>query len=469
MKRMKLFSLAFLAILFCFSCTEDAPVRKQKVQFELSVVPLAENAAGRVQSPSEIPANAKLRLSLETSAGEEIFNMEDFDLLRVGDNVITPAIELSPGTYVITDFMIVNAADEVLFATPRSTSPLSRFVANPLDVVFTVEKDHSTKIAMEVVPVSESLPEDFGYATFGINVVRPFPIAVFEASEEGTVLTPAKLIIEKGDVTLQSETLEARVNTFAFRLDPNEIYTMRITKPGFLAYQAEFTYNDLKEQLREGPLNVALIPGMTIVTPFYGAGPNSPSLNFWIYGSGLHIDWGDGSVGYDISDGHKYEPGKRYVIHVSGALESINEVGGVYNSANFHDIDFTRLTNLRTLDFTIASTPKRVDLSTCTRLSRLNFFECRGTEELILPRSPELVHVIVSGSQLSTAAINAVIDRMHANAKEFEIYSGEFRFIRNTFGTDDMTILAGPPDEAALEKLRELRDVYHWTIEPEEF
>src|SRR5690606_994557 len=113
--------------LLLYSCTEDAPVRKQKVEFELSVVPLAENAAGRVQSPSEIPAGAKLRLSLETSAGEEIFNLEDFGLLRVGDNVITPAIELSPGTYVITDFMIVNAADEVLFATPRSTSPLSRF------------------------------------------------------------------------------------------------------------------------------------------------------------------------------------------------------------------------------------------------------------------------------------------------------------------------------------------------------
>ena len=463
MKRMKLFSLAFLAILFCFSCTEDAPVRKQKVQFELSVVPLAENAAGRVQSPSEIPANAKLRLSLETSAGEEIFNMEDFDLLRVGDNVITPAIELSPGTYVITDFMIVNAADEVLFATPRSTSPLSRFVANPLDVVFTVEKDHSTKIAMEVVPVSESLPEDFGYATFNINVVHPFPIAVFEATEEGAVLTSAELIFEKVDGILQSELLEARVNDLGFRLDPNERYTMRITKPGFLVYQTEITYNNLKEQLREGPLNIVLIPGMTWFTEYTNQ-PLSFS-NFWITVGQMSTSEGLGSS----DDDYDPEQKKRHMIHITSGLESITEIVGVYHGSPFDYMDFTPLKNLRRLDFTIYLTPKRVDLSACVRLNYLNLFECWRTEELILPRSPELSYVVVSGSKLNTEAIGVVIDQMHANAKEFEIYGGEFRFIKDTFGTDDMTILAGPPDEAALAKLRELRDVYGWTMMPSEF
>ena len=465
---MKLWNpLVVVGLLVCFGCAEHTPIKKQQVQFELAIVSTDANAGGRVQSPAEIPPGAKLRMSLKTSEDAEVFEMQDFELLRVGNSVISPAIELTPGSYKITDFMIVSVGDEVLFATPRSGSPLSQFVSNPLDVLFSVASGMSNKIAMEVMDVSENLPEDFGYVSFNLNVVYPFSIAVFAGTEEGAELTAAELILEKGEFTVQSESLLPQVNKFAFSQAPDEILTMRISKPGYLAYTREFTYNEIKSELSEGPLKVTLMPGMTIVTPFYNEHNNN--LDFWISGSGLTVDWGDGVIEQGVAGSHLYAPNKRYVIHITGDLASVTGLGGVYNDANFHEIDFTKLTNLQNLDFTIVLTPKRVDLSMCTSLHNLTFFECRGTEELILPRSPNLYYVSVSGSQLNSEAINSVIERVYSNAREFEMIGGEFRFIRNTFGTDDMTILAGPPDEDALQKLRELRDVYGWMIEPAEY
>lgn len=451
---MKLWNpLVVVGLLVCFGCAEHTPIKKQQVQFELAIVSTDANAGGRVQSPAEIPPGAKLRMSLKTSEDAEVFEMQDFELLRVGNSVISPAIELAPGSYKITDFMIVSVGDQVLYATPRSGSPLSQFVSNPLDVLFSVASGMSNKIAMEVMDVSENLPEDFGYASFNLNVVYPFSIAVFAATEDGTELTTAELILEKGEFILQSESLLPEVNHFAFRQAPDETLTIRISKPGYLTYAREFTYNEIKNELSEGPLKVTLMPGMTIITP-------SSALDFHMYSA-------DGTANYTGAGG--YEANQRYLLHFTGELESITHFVGVYHNANFYEIDFTRLTNLRFFDLTIALTPKKVDLSMCTSLSHLNLFECQGTEELLVPRSPNLYYVAVTGSRLSPEALNVVIEKVHSNARDFEMYGGEFRLLESSFVSEEEHVIAGPPDEDARQKLRELRDVYGWMIEPAEF
>lgn len=62
-------------------------------------------------------------------------------MLNIGGAIISKLIELIPGSYKLTDFMLVDASDEVLFATPRKGSPMAMYVKNSLDVSSTAGGD----------------------------------------------------------------------------------------------------------------------------------------------------------------------------------------------------------------------------------------------------------------------------------------------------------------------------------------
>ncbi len=132
-------------------------------------------------------------------------------LLKVGSKYITEPIALHAGDYAITDFMLVDADNEVLFATPQAGSPLAGAVSHPLPYSFTVSADVASTLDVEVIAVGELDPEDFGYASFGIQVnnVNAFKLSVFIPGDNGLDLTDAQAFIMSGYDTLQLIDLEA--------------------------------------------------------------------------------------------------------------------------------------------------------------------------------------------------------------------------------------------------------------------
>src|SRR5687768_5161448 len=116
--------LSLLVVAFAMhSCTDDATDLsvKEKVQFSFDTGVLN---TGRVAS-LDLPAGSKLLLSVETTTGESVLSFQEVELLEMGGSLITVPIQLAPGKYIIKDFMIADADDKVLYATPVKGSLLS--------------------------------------------------------------------------------------------------------------------------------------------------------------------------------------------------------------------------------------------------------------------------------------------------------------------------------------------------------
>src|SRR5690606_11436399 len=190
---------------------ENAPLSKEKIQFSFTVSS-AEVSGGRTDAAA-LPDNVDLRISLNTASGETVFTNHTITLLRMGDSYISDVVELQPMRYVLTDFMLVKDSEEVMYATPKRSSPLASAVVHPLPYTFVVGRDKVSTIAMEVIDVQQSTPEDFGYVSFDVTVITPWRISVFALENDKLMLTNAHAFLYR-NATLEHEyELSAKVNS----------------------------------------------------------------------------------------------------------------------------------------------------------------------------------------------------------------------------------------------------------------
>src|SRR5689334_15799269 len=94
------------ALQFCKN--ESSPVALQKVQFTFGVHPTAPSG-GRIETAEPVT----LLLSLENSIGDPVFTSKRIPLLHIGSSLMTDPIDLPPGTYTITDFLLVDDDNNV--------------------------------------------------------------------------------------------------------------------------------------------------------------------------------------------------------------------------------------------------------------------------------------------------------------------------------------------------------------------
>lgn len=155
---LRLICLALPALLLV-TCADqdDTALQKEKIQFTFDLTQMSDEG-GRVKSANEIPDDARLLISIKTNTDEPVLTFEEVELLQMGSGLISKPIELVPGSYKLTDFIVVDASDEVLFVTPRKGSSMAKYVKNPLDVNFTAAANAVKNVQMEVMDASASDP-----------------------------------------------------------------------------------------------------------------------------------------------------------------------------------------------------------------------------------------------------------------------------------------------------------------------
>ncbi len=266
MKRLILLIPIFLVAILLQNCADEENVIPQNIQFTLQV---ASSVDGR--TATELPEGTALLLSLQKNSGEEVFTHKKIELLKLGDSYVTAPLQLGIGSYKVTDFLLVNAASEILHATPMKGSRLAEAVQHPLPYNFNVSKNKAANIAMEVIPAGTNTPEDFGFASFGVGVVNVFQLSVFTGETNDLELSAAEAIIMNGDDTLHRYSLKAKSNLVPFYDDPNASYTLAIVKNGYARHTQSFVYKDVVQSLNNQSMQVILKPAVTmIVKPFIG-------------------------------------------------------------------------------------------------------------------------------------------------------------------------------------------------------
>ena len=435
-----------------YGCSEESEnLKKEKVQFGFNVASLS-SSSGRALT--EIPSGSILKISLTTPSGSPVLTNYAIELLSFGDDVISEPIQLAIGQYRITDFMIVNGST-VLYATPKNGSPLAGAVSHSLPYGFVVSKDQVKNVAMDVIDATQHTPQAFGYASFGVNVVNPLPIAVFRPQNTGTILTDATLTVYDIDNNVvQSVNLGAKTNYVPFTGDKDTEYRIAITKPGYIQYATVTTYAALMAELNGAPWQITLEAPNEYFSFFMPSDvwpaiiANGPTTVNVYYSDAMEKR--AFAQDYDPEDfyttftylGHSFWHSPDWQdqrVIVTGQLENIVEL-------QFNDVDLERTQDLINLKRVILDNGD-ANLSTNTTLEAIQVLN----GSILLPAEHNIFLVQLHGD---ISDVNAIIDNIHNNAVARGI----------TGGTFDLGEVLEIPNEEAAAKLDALENNQGWTV-----
>ena len=239
---MKKLAPIILVFVFLISC-EKKDTEKLTGNITFSV-----NGSSMLKSTSAAISDAKqLVISIENESGASICEMKTVNLYKFNNEFISEPVALEPGNYKLTAFFVTDDADSVLYLTPLKGSELAYLVEGPLPINFSVSKDETTKVCVEIISASMGEPEDFGYVTFGFKIVNTieFCIAAFEYVDDSMnfELTNASIDISSGGDTVYSGGIEAITNHII--LPERDSYSVTVTKSGYRAFNADLALDSI--------------------------------------------------------------------------------------------------------------------------------------------------------------------------------------------------------------------------------
>ncbi|HEX9649581.1 MAG TPA: hypothetical protein VGA21_03400 [Cyclobacteriaceae bacterium] len=206
-------SINILILLVLISCQVQEKLETNPGTIKFSMQSVVRNEGGRI---TETPTPASVLISIEDESGNTVEDNKKLTLYSLGQGFVSESLQLIPGSYKLTQFLILNEDDGVIYATPQEGSELAEFVNDPLPIEFTISEDENTLVTPQVLAVHpEDTPESFGFASFGFEVVAPrlkkviytsiFGIHIRHFSYNGELLAE---IAEKGCQTCSSGNFE---------------------------------------------------------------------------------------------------------------------------------------------------------------------------------------------------------------------------------------------------------------------
>jgi hypothetical protein len=453
------YTLMMLSLIVSQSCVEETEPGQQKLSIGFSATSIDN------QTVSDLPANSKLVMNVQSPTGEAVMEFAEVQFQLDGQGFLTRPLDLPFGNYAITDFMIVNENDEIIYAVPKSTATLASDVTQPLNLEFDYSSSTAPQITdLRLLDVRNHKAEDFGYASFrkpgyGLNIVL---------NEKGSSqATSGKASIMNGNVVIATYSLAARMNHITIPAGLSGDHSLVISKDGFAG--ETFTLTELLQK-KSKTIKVALEPALTMLA--YAETWFEYSFDLTgAQGSVVTVDWGDGTTETHESNPefntfiHTYPADGNYNITVTGDLDEITSFYSFYGQGPMDEVNFQHLTELVDLRFGLSRSPKVLDLTHNTKLTSVSVGNLTNLENLYLPESHHISQLWIGDNhKLSTAAVDAVIDNLYQNIVSHNTRDGWFGFEINV---DDEPGIVGPPSNEAVAKLRIMKHDYGWEIAPD--
>jgi len=355
MKKFLTFSLISLSLVgfLMFSCNKekgDNPKAQGQVTIALSVKALKSSKSDTITGLTSVVC------TIEDASGNVVKNSEKIDLYNMNGDYISKPMSLVKGSYKLTRFLVLDWKNNIVLASPVKGSPKASLVQTPLPISFDVQPNAVTKLTPEVLSTIESAPEDFGYVTFGFDVVNTFDFLIGAFVYNDTVknyeLTTADLSISNGTTIIFNGQLKAKQNNLSGIISvydsigvTNKItlpekyttYRLTISKQGYKTYSQSFTKEELKQHLRsvdkgplviilgKSPLTDPLLDGLVAYYKFNGdvldySGNNN---NGTYYGRGYYTTGrkADSNAALDLNGSSDY-----IVVKNSASLNPANKI-----------------------------------------------------------------------------------------------------------------------------------------------
>jgi hypothetical protein len=476
MKKIPRIIILVLAFLWQHCTDEQAPAKPGTLRFALR--PTVGSSQGRVSA--SLPAGASLYVSVREVGGDDIYTIEPVPLIMLGDEYISEPLVLPDGTYALTDFLVVDTAGVAVYAAPKEGSEMARWVDDPLPQTFAVIGNAITQVSVQVLPTDEYQPDQFGYATFAVDVVElpSFDISAFRIDSTGPVFSGAlAYLLSERDYTdtLYKRHLQPGVNTIRFAGEPDERYVLVLQEPGLATYQEIFVLERLLNELHGEPLQIILPQALTMsvfdVRRFFNFSISTRSNETPPQGP-FTVNWGDGS--YSVLDPvdqdtfHTFQndnqrPG-RYHVSLSGDLAVVRDLSFSGTLASFDDVLMRALPGLQRFWMVRTTGADTIDISHNTQLELVNISDT-DVRYLDISHNPRINNLDLSDNpDFPVPVLDKIIADLYDHALEHQIYGGQIHLRRTPQGG-----IIGPPSPAAREKLLYLANTMGWTVEPSEF
>jgi hypothetical protein len=216
----------------------------------------------------------QLLISVEDTKGNSILSDTLIPLYTFGTSFMSAKIELQTGEFRLTKFMVLNPSGAIIYASPKAGSPLAYLTSKPLPMSFKIVAEQNTPIRTEVLVVGDQAPSQFGYATFGIQIIKPLefytycildnPLSMTAALQ----MTEAKLTISNNNGWIYSFNLAPSLNRLIIR-GGSENYTFLLVKTGYTPIKMQFTGVQLLAATKEKPLVLKIPVGTTTTQIIY--------------------------------------------------------------------------------------------------------------------------------------------------------------------------------------------------------
>jgi hypothetical protein len=248
-----------LAVFGIWSCENrnDGFTGKGKAEFSLSMPEEGAKSSSGSSLDSGI-MSFHIMVSIEDMEGNSVISDSLIPVYAFGTGFTSENVELQTGDYNLTKFLVINPSGTVIYAAPIEGSPLAYLVNDPLPLNFSIRADQVTTVAPEVLLVGDQTPGQFGYASFGMQIIKPlgfWTICILDCPMcmSPTQLTTAKLTVYANNGWHYTFKLEPAVNHLIIR-GGSEIYYFVLEKEGYLPQKLQFTSKQLIETTKENPL-----------------------------------------------------------------------------------------------------------------------------------------------------------------------------------------------------------------------
>ncbi len=196
------------------------------------------------------------------------YTSSEVKIQQMNGNYFTKKIVLKTGCYKLTEFLVLNAADSTIFAAPLAGSQEAQNVSSPLPITFSVIKNITTPVSVEVLSTENKKPEDFGLNSFPIIEVKTFGFMIGVTDKENSNLLSAKLTVSNGAYSYV-QNLDSILNNIVTIKDSLSSYTLTVEKDGYKTYTHTYSLDSLKmfkNDVGNLPLLVELINSPTQLT-----------------------------------------------------------------------------------------------------------------------------------------------------------------------------------------------------------
>ena len=250
-------NLIILAVIGISSCENSVTDNAGSGSIEFSISMPDQDAKSTADSSV---ASFHLLISVEDMDSNAVFTDKLIPLYIFGNGYVSENIEIKAGQYLLTKFMVIDPSGAVVFASPLAGSPLAYLTKRPLPIIFKIDPAATTRVVPEVLVVGDQTPDKFGYANFGVQIVKPLDFWVMAVLDPGDPrimapiqITAAKITIYAPDGWHYTFKLEPALNHILIR-GGYEVYTFLIQKDGYPPQKMEFPASVLAATTRENPL-----------------------------------------------------------------------------------------------------------------------------------------------------------------------------------------------------------------------